>query len=93
MNSIRKYQLNVSNLPDRGCSSAPRWKQEVVRINGTITRGAKEKNGAPFPMGGRGLCEWERHVNRHGAWSRRRLRPEWTSLSRIRHLGRPGEVV
>jgi len=39
----------------------------VIRINGTI---AGSESGAPFPDPAEGdLCQWERHVNRHGAWS------------------------
>ena len=38
----------------------------VIRINGAI---AGSESESLFSSNGRVLCQWERHVNRHAAWS------------------------
>jgi hypothetical protein len=64
----------------------------VIPINGTI---AGSEIGTPFPNPAEGI-----YVNGRSCQPTRRLvhshcfiRSQWTSLSRIRHLGTLGEVV
>ena len=39
----------------------------VIRISGTVA--GSESRHAFSQSSGRVLCQWERHVNRHAAWS------------------------
>ena len=92
MNNIKRISLMTAIFLTVALVSSA-VEAGVIRINGTI---AGSESGAPFPDPAEGFyvngsvtstdtAAWSIHTVLFGS--------HWTSLSRIRHLGAPGEVV
>ena len=91
MNNIKRISLMTAIFLTVALVSSA-VEAGVIRING---HRRERKLGTFSRSSGRVLCQWERHVNRHAAWSIHTVLfgPSGLRFPRVCHLGTPGQVV